>query len=136
MFSNHIELMGLIEESSTQVEQSSHYKSRNMVLGQCPLKKIAPDRKTNPFFAMKALIHKRTLPLENLLAVLSDSSSTMCGTVTDLEMKLRGNLAPHLLDINGRSFHHMHNMVKKFTLFFDYFLDNLLRYFQGIYVFC
>ena len=56
---------------------------------------------------------------KNLLAVLSDPASTMCGTVLGLETKLRGNLAPHLLDIDGESCHHMHNIVKKFKLFFN-----------------
>ena len=73
------------------------------------------------FFVINALLEKRTLPRKNLLAVLSDSASKICGMVTGLETKLRGYLALHLLDIDGESCHHMYNIVKKFTLFFNNF---------------
>ena len=76
---------------------------------------------------MKALFEKRTLPWKNLVAVLLDPVSAMRGTVASLETKLIVNLAPHLLDIDGESCHHMHNILKKLTLIFDYFLENLLR---------
>ena len=47
---------------------------------------------------------------KNLLAVLSDSASTIRGTVTGLETKLRGNLAQQLLNRDVESCHHMRNI--------------------------
>lgn len=45
---------------------------------------------------MKALFKKRALPWKNLVAALSDSASTMRGTITCLEKKLIDNLVQHL----------------------------------------
>ena len=69
----------------------------------------------------------REIPLEKLIAMLADSASTMRGSVSGLETKLQTTVAPHLIDINGESCQHMHNIVKKLTSCFNYFLKNLFR---------
>ena len=69
-------------------------------------------------FFMKALFKKRFLPRKNLLAVLSDSASTIRGTVTGLETKLRGNLAQQLLNRDVESCHHMRNIRHSHYFFF------------------
>ena len=61
-------------------------------------------------FFMKALFKKRFLPRKNLLAMLSDSASTIRSTVTSLETKLRGNLAQQVLNRDAESCHHMRNI--------------------------
>ena len=81
----------------------------------------------NIFAAVKDLFDKKGLSWEKLLAVLADSASTMRGKISGVETLIRQNVAPHLLDIDGESCHHMHNIVKKITSFFDYFLENLFR---------
>ena len=69
----------------------------------------------------------REIPFKKLIAVLADSASTMRGSVSRLEGKLRATVAPHLIDIDDESCHHMHNIVKKLTSCFNYFLENLFR---------
>ena len=76
------------------------------------------------FEKIKALFPKYDLPWENLL--LMDSASSMREEKYVLELRIR-ELAPHLLDIDGDSCHHMHNIVKNFTLHFGSFLERLLR---------
>ena len=66
------------------------------------------------------------IPFEKLLAMLADSASTMCALATGLETKLRLTVAPHPIDIDAESCHHMNNIVKKLMSFFNYFLENLL----------
>ena len=69
----------------------------------------------------------RETPFEKLITMLADSASTMRGLVFGLETKLQTTVSPHLIYINGESCHHIHNIVKKLTLRFNYFLENLFR---------
>ena len=62
-----------------------------------------------------------------ILATLADSASTMRRKVSGLEVKIRENVAPQLLDIDGESCHHVQNIVKKLTSTFDYYFENLYR---------
>ena len=73
------------------------------------------------------LLEKNEIPFNMILAMLADSASTMRGKVSGLEVKMRENVAPQLLDIDGESCHHVQNIVKKLTSTFDYNLENLYR---------
>ena len=73
------------------------------------------------------LFKKNEIPFNMILAMLADSASTMRGKVSGLEVKMRKNVAPQLLDIDGESCHHVQNIVKKLTSTFDYYLENLYR---------
>ena len=82
------------------------------------------------FEGIKFLSERPKLPCTNLLAILMDSCSVMRGSKSSLEKGLRDSVAPHLLDINGDIWHHIHNIVQKFPTTFGNFLENL---FQGIF---
>ena len=74
------------------------------------------------------LLEKNEIPVNMILAMLADSArSTMRGKVSGLEVKMRDNLAPQLLDIDGESCYHVQNIVKKLISTFDYYLENLYR---------
>ena len=79
------------------------------------------------FNEMKSMFHRLKLPWENLLAILMDSASVERGCKSGLEKRIGDSVAPQLLDIDGDSCHHMHNIVKKFVQPFDSFLENLFR---------
>ena len=49
------------------------------------------------------LLEKNEIPFNMILAMLADSASTMRGKVSGLEVKMRENVAPQLLDIDGES---------------------------------
>ena len=81
----------------------------------------------NLYNGTKKLVEIHQIPWKKLMAILCDSASTMRGTVSGLETKIRTTVAPHLLDIDGESCHHIHNIVKNFTSYFDQFLEHLFR---------
>lgn len=85
-------------------------------------------------FFMKALFKKRFLPRKNLLAVLSDSASTIRGTVTGLETKLRGNLAQQLLEMLSPAI--ICATLDIHIIFLLSFRELVRRYFQQVYVIC
>ena len=58
--------------------------------------------------------------------MLMDFASVMQGEKNGLEKRVR-DLAPHLIDIDGDSCHHMHNIVKNFTNHYDKFFESLFR---------
>ena len=80
----------------------------------------------NLFRELQSVFLQFNLPWENLLAMLMDSASVMRGEKNGQEKRVR-DLAPHLIDIDGDSCHHMHNIVKDFTNHFDKFLEGLFR---------
>ena len=90
----------------------------------------------NLYTEVTKIFEEHDLPWEKLLAILSDSASTMRGKVSGLETLIRQSVAPHLLDIDGESCHHMHNVVKKFTSFFEFFLENLFRDVSNEFKYC
>ena len=53
-----------------------------------------------------------------------------------IETLIRTRDASHLLDIDGESYHHMHNVVKKLTSFFVYYLKNLIRDISNKFKYC
>ena len=65
------------------------------------------------------------LPWGNVIAILMDSASVMRGSKNGLEKKIRESVAPHLVDIDGDSCHHMHNIVKKLVHPHGYYLESL-----------
>ena len=60
------------------------------------------------------LFARLKLPWEKLLAILMDTCSAMRGSKTGLEKRICDTVAPHLLDIDSDSCHHIHNIVKLF----------------------
>ena len=54
-----------------------------------------------------------------------DSCGVMRGVKNGFETKLRDQVAPNLLDVDGDACHHIHNAAKKFT---KYFIDTWKRY--------
>ena len=63
------------------------------------------------FAEMKLLFKELDIPWNNLLAILMDSASVMRGNKSGLETRIRDEIAPHLLDIDGESCHHMHSIL-------------------------
>ena len=63
------------------------------------------------------------LPWQNLLAMLMDSASVISG----LETRIREEVAPPLVDIDGDACHHVHNITKKFCSYFENYVENLFR---------
>lgn len=78
------------------------------------------------FEAVKELIESNDIPWTNLQSCLMDSCNVMRGGKSGFETRLR-QLAPHLLDINGDSCHHVHNSVKKFCEPFDNWVERLFH---------
>ena len=71
------------------------------------------------------LIETNDIPWSNLTSVLMDSCSVMRGKKSGVETRLRNEKAPHLLDIDGDSCHHIHNACKRFCNPFQKYLEYL-----------
>ena len=56
-----------------------------------------------------------------------DSCGVMRGVKNGFETKLRDQVAPSSLGVDGDSCHHVHNAIKKFTKVFDRYLETLYR---------
>ena len=78
------------------------------------------------FDELKKLFTRLGIDWQNLMAILSDSASVMHGVKSGLEARVR-EIAPHLIDIDGESCHHMHNIVKNFTKHLNSTLQKLFR---------
>ena len=59
------------------------------------------------------------------MSILMDSCNVMRGSKNGFETKIRENLLSHLLDIDGDSYHHVHNIAKCFKKPFEKFLESL-----------
>ena len=70
------------------------------------------------FEAVKQVIESDGVPWKNLMSVLMDSCNVMRGSKSGVEVRLR-EVAPHLLDIDGDTVHHVHNASKRLTQPFD-----------------
>ena len=68
------------------------------------------------------------IPWNNLISDFSDSAAYMRGKFSGAESKLRDK-APHLLDIDGDVFPHMHISVKPFSKPFNKYVERLLMMF-------
>ena len=71
------------------------------------------------------LMETNQVPWEKLVSVLMDSCNVMRGKKSGVETRLRENKAPHLLDVDGDSCHHVHNSVKRFSQPFQSYLEDL-----------
>lgn len=58
------------------------------------------------------------IPWHNLMSVLMDSCNVMRGSKSGLEKRIQEK-APHLLDVDGDSCHHIHNAAKQFCKPFE-----------------
>jgi hypothetical protein len=72
-----------------------------------------------------ASLSKHNLPWENLISMLLDSCNVMRGSKSGLETRIRKEKAPHLLDKDGDSCHHMHNCAKVFVKPFSNYLESM-----------
>ena len=77
--------------------------------------------------ALETFFRSNELPWNHLLSTLMDSCGVMRGVKNGFETKLRDQVAPNLLDVDGDACHHVHNAAKKFTKVFDRYLETLYR---------
>lgn len=61
----------------------------------------------------------------NLVSLMLDSCAVMRGSKSGLETRIRSNHCPKLLDVDGDSCHHIHNVAKKFVGPFGNYLEEL-----------
>ncbi|XP_052795810.1 uncharacterized protein LOC128228504 [Mya arenaria] len=71
-----------------------------------------------------SIFTENEIPWSNLVSVLMDSCSVMRGSKSGVETRLK-QYAPHLLDIDGDTCHHVHNASKKFCAPFDCWIEHL-----------
>ena len=69
-------------------------------------------------------IKEDSIPLENVISNLSDSTNYMRGKKAGYETLLRKEI-PHLLDVDGDVCHHAHNAAGKFVLPFGKVIEKL-----------
>lgn len=69
--------------------------------------------------ALDSLFTDMKLPWKNLVSILMDSCNVMRGSKNGLEVQIRRERAPNLLDIHGDFCHHVHNACKKFCSPFE-----------------
>ncbi len=87
------------------------------------------------FKALKEYWDTNNLPYENLISVLMDSCSVMRGGNTGVEVKLH-TVAPHLLNIDGDTVHHVHGAGKAFSEAFNQYLEQLFTDICTDFTFC
>lgn len=78
------------------------------------------------FDAVKDLFETNAIPWTNLQSCLLDSCNVMRGSKSGFETRLR-ECAPHLLDVDWDSCHHIHNAVKKFCEPFQGWVERLFH---------
>lgn len=81
----------------------------------------------NLFNAICMHFEEKDIPWINVMSILLDSCNVMRGSKTGLETRIRSCKAPHLLDVDGDSCHHIHNACKAFCKPFNKWLENLSR---------
>ena len=59
------------------------------------------------------------------MSIMMDSCNIMRGSKAGLETRIRGTIAPHLLDIDGDAAHHIHHSAKQFSMPFNKHVENL-----------
>lgn len=75
--------------------------------------------------AVDKLFTENNIPWTNIVSVLMDSCNVMRGSKNGLEVRIRKEKAPQLLDIDGDSCHHVHNACKKFCSPFDMWIEKM-----------
>ena len=78
------------------------------------------------FCVIEKYLSSNNIPWENLVSVLMDSCNVMRGRKGGVEAKLREK-CPQLLDIDGDSCHHIHNVAKRFCKPFESFVESLFN---------
>ena len=73
----------------------------------------------NQFFSL------HQIKFSNLVSLMLDSCAVMRGSKSGLETRIRNKHCPGLLDVDGDSCHHIHNVAKKFVAPFDNYLESL-----------
>lgn len=81
--------------------------------------------------ALDKMLNKNGLQWSRCLSILMDSCNVMRGVRGGVELTIRQEKAPHLLDINGDSCHHIHNACKAFTTVFG---DGVEKLFGDIFI--
>ena len=76
------------------------------------------------------LFKEKSMPWKNLLATLIGSCNVMRGSKNALEKQIKEKRPAKLLDIDGDSCHHIHDVAEKFKKHFD---ANLELLFINIY---
>ena len=69
------------------------------------------------------IFERNQIPWKNLMSVLMDSCNVMRGSKSGLETRIRTEKAPHLLDVDGDTCHHIHNACKAFCKPFKSFVE-------------
>ena len=77
--------------------------------------------------AVETFFRSNELPWNHLLSTLMDSCGIMRGVKNGFETKLRDQVAPNLLAVDGHACYYVHNTAKKFTKVFDRYLEILYR---------
>ena len=77
--------------------------------------------------AVATFFRSKELPWNYLMSTLMDSCGVMRGSKNGFKTKIRENMVPNLLDVDGNAFHHLHNASRKFTKIFDNYLEALFR---------
>lgn len=75
--------------------------------------------------ALEELFAVNNIPWTNLVSILMDSCAVMRGSKNGLEIRIRQEKAPAMLDIDGDVCHHLHNAAKKFCAPFGNWTENL-----------
>ena len=83
--------------------------------------------------AIKNEFENLELPWKNIMSILVGSCNIMRGSKNGFETKIQENLASHLLDIDGDTCHHVHNIAKCFTKPFKKFWKVYLVMFTLIF---
>ena len=73
------------------------------------------------------LFTKHAIPWTGLLAILMDSCAVMRGSENGLEVRIRREHTPLLLDTDGDICHHIHNASKRFCKPFDGVVEGLFN---------
>lgn len=73
------------------------------------------------------IFENNNIPWMNLKGTLFHTCKVMRGKLSGAETRIRREKAPHLLDIDGYSCHHVHNCAKKFTKSFGNYLPDLFK---------
>ena len=92
-----------------------HLESREIIKG---------DSKTIHRVVVDVL-RDNNVPFSNLISMLMDSCSVMRGRKSGVETRIRSENAPHLIDIDGDTCHHVHNACKALTKPFGKFVEQL-----------
>ena len=77
------------------------------------------------FAALVDMFNTYNLSWKLVISILMDSCAVMRGSKQGLETRIRRDLAPHLLDVDGDECHHVHNASKRLCGPFDQWTEKL-----------